>query len=163
MNSCARSTASTRPSKSAPKTPPAFPKSRLSSTKSTSASSRVIRPKKPTPTASSTRRENITDWALEQFRAHYHDPSITKGDIFQYIYAVLHHPDYSERYAANLRRELPPIPIASSARSSFYSVIPSGAGSSNGRSHGVEGPRDCRHPAAAWKGVLCTKFVRQRS
>ncbi len=24
------------------------------------------------------RRENITDWALEQFRAHYHDPSITK-------------------------------------------------------------------------------------
>jgi hypothetical protein len=28
------------------------------------------------------RRENITDWALEQFRAHYHDPSITKWDIF---------------------------------------------------------------------------------
>ena len=24
------------------------------------------------------RRENITDWALEQFRSHYHDPSITK-------------------------------------------------------------------------------------
>jgi len=54
------------------------------------------------------RRENITDWALEQFRAHYHDPSITKWDIFHYIYAVLHHPEYRERYAANLRRELPP-------------------------------------------------------
>jgi predicted helicase len=57
------------------------------------------------------RRENITDWALEQFRAHYHDPSITKWDIFHYIYAVLHHPEYRERYAANLRRELPRIPF----------------------------------------------------
>lgn len=61
------------------------------------------------------RRENITDWALEQFRAHYHDPSITKWDIFHYIYAVLHHPEYRERYAANLRRELPRIPFASAS------------------------------------------------
>jgi predicted helicase len=60
------------------------------------------------------RRENITDWALEQFRAHYHDHSITKWDIFHYIYAVLHHPEYRERYAANLRRELPRIPFATS-------------------------------------------------
>jgi predicted helicase len=59
------------------------------------------------------RRENITDWALEQFRAHYHDSSITKWEIFHYIYAVLHHPEYRERYAANLRRELPRIPFAS--------------------------------------------------
>ncbi len=58
------------------------------------------------------RRENITDWALEQFRSHYHDSSITKWDIFHYIYAVLHHPEYRERYAANLRRELPRIPFA---------------------------------------------------
>ncbi len=57
-------------------------------------------------------RENITDWALEQFRARYHDRSITKWDIFHYIYAVLHHPEYRERYAANLRRELPRIPFA---------------------------------------------------
>ncbi len=59
------------------------------------------------------RRENITDWALEQFRARYDNPSITKWDIFHYIYAVLHHPRYRERYAANLRRELPRIPFAS--------------------------------------------------
>jgi hypothetical protein len=62
----------------------------------------------------SNRRENITDWALEQFRARYHDPSIRKWDIFHYIYAVLHHPEYRERYAANLRRELPRIPFVSS-------------------------------------------------
>ena len=59
------------------------------------------------------RRENITEWALEQFRTRYNDRSITKWDIFHYVYAVLHHPEYRERYAANLRRELPRIPFAS--------------------------------------------------
>ncbi len=58
------------------------------------------------------RRENITDWALEQYRNHYQDTTITKWDIFYYIYSVLHHPDYRERYAANLKRELPRIPLA---------------------------------------------------
>ncbi len=57
------------------------------------------------------RRENITDWALEQFREHYQDDSITKWDIFHYVYGLLHHPDYRERYQANLKRELPCIPF----------------------------------------------------
>lgn len=57
-------------------------------------------------------RENITDWSLEQFRTHYADQSITKWDIFHYVYALLHHPLYRERYAANLKRELPRIPYA---------------------------------------------------
>jgi predicted helicase len=38
--------------------------------------------------------------------------SIAKEDVFHYIYAMLHHPDYRERYAANLKRELPRIPFA---------------------------------------------------
>jgi predicted helicase len=59
----------------------------------------------------SERRENITDWALQQFRTRYGDPTISKWDIFHYVYAVLHHPQYRERYAANLRRELPRIPF----------------------------------------------------
>ena len=58
------------------------------------------------------RRENITDWALDQFRAHYNDKSITKWDIFYYTYAVLHHSEYRTRYAANLKRQLPRIPYA---------------------------------------------------
>ncbi len=58
------------------------------------------------------RRENITDWALEKFRARYGDRSLTKWDIFHYVYAVLHHPVYRERYAVNLKRELPRIPFA---------------------------------------------------
>ena len=66
----------------------------------------------------SNRRENITDWALNQFRAHYSDPNITKWDIFHYVYAVLHHPQYRERYAANLKRELPRIPFVGGSPSS---------------------------------------------
>ena len=58
------------------------------------------------------RRDNVTDWALGQFRARYPDVKLTKRDIFHYVYAVLHHPAYREKYAANLRRELPRIPFA---------------------------------------------------
>lgn len=60
----------------------------------------------------SNRRENITDWALQQFRTHYQDESISKWDIFYYVYALLHHPGYRERYADNLKRELPRIPFS---------------------------------------------------
>ena len=58
------------------------------------------------------RRENITDWALAQFRKHYKDEKIIKWDIFHYIYALLHHPTYREHYQANLKRDLPHIPFA---------------------------------------------------
>jgi predicted helicase len=67
------------------------------------------------------RHENITDWALEQFRARYGDGSITKWGIFHYIYAVLHHPEYRQRYAANLRRELPRIPFVAASTSTLSS------------------------------------------
>lgn len=58
------------------------------------------------------RRDNITDWGLEQFRNHYSDSTITKMDIFHYVYGLLHDPRYREKYAANLKRELPRIPFA---------------------------------------------------
>ena len=58
------------------------------------------------------RRENITDWSLTQFQDHYHNPSITKWDIFYYVYGMLHHPGYREKFADNLKRELPRIPFA---------------------------------------------------
>ena len=58
------------------------------------------------------RRENITDWALDRFRSHYRDDSITKWDIFYYVYGLLHHPGYRERYQADLKRDLPRIPFA---------------------------------------------------
>ena len=58
------------------------------------------------------RCENITDWALEQFRGHYRNETITKWDIFHYVYALLHHPEYRERYQVNLKRDLPHLPYA---------------------------------------------------
>jgi predicted helicase len=60
------------------------------------------------------RRENITDWALKQFREHYKDKKIDKWAIFNYVYGLLHHPGYRQKYADNLKRELPRIPLAPS-------------------------------------------------
>ena len=56
------------------------------------------------------RRENITDWALGRFQAAY-GAEVSKRDIFHYVYALLHHPVYRERYAENLKRELPRVPL----------------------------------------------------
>jgi predicted helicase len=71
------------------------------------------------------RRENITDWALEQFRSQYKDKSITKLDIFHYVYALLHHPTYRTTYAANLKRELPRIPFVK-ASADFRALVSAG-------------------------------------
>ena len=47
---------------------------------------------------------------------------MTKRDIFDYVYAVLHHPAYRERYAENLKRELPRIPLLPS-RADFETCV----------------------------------------
>ena len=57
-------------------------------------------------------KENVTKYALEEYRSHYHDGKITKTDIFYYVYGLLHHPGYRKKYANNLSRELPHIPMA---------------------------------------------------
>ncbi len=71
------------------------------------------------------RKENITDWALDAFRKHYKDDTITKWDIFHYTYAVLHHPEYREKYQANLKRDLPHIPYI--PEPNFRSFVDAGA------------------------------------
>ena len=60
----------------------------------------------------SNRQENITNWAYRRFCDYYRDDTITKWSIFHYVYGLLHHPDYRERYLANLKRDLPRIPHA---------------------------------------------------
>lgn len=63
-------------------------------------------------TKSGERVDNITDWAVAQFKANYaSDLVITKDAIFAYCYAVLHDPLYCEKYALNLKREFPRIPF----------------------------------------------------
>ncbi len=61
-------------------------------------------------TNGSDRYENILDWTLAQFRGRYGE-GVTKWDIFHYVYAMLHHPVYRERYAENLKHDLPRIPL----------------------------------------------------
>lgn len=58
------------------------------------------------------RVDNITDTALERYREKYNFMSISKDDIFSYIYGVLHASDYRERFANDLSKELPRIPFA---------------------------------------------------
>ncbi|GAA5529051.1 type ISP restriction/modification enzyme [Herpetosiphon gulosus] len=59
----------------------------------------------------SNRRENISDWALQHFQTHTGNPNFDKWAIFYYVYGLLHVPSYRERYAANLKLELPRIPL----------------------------------------------------
>ena len=40
---------------------------------------------------------------------------MTKRDIFHYVYALLHHPEYRSRYAENLKRDLPRVPMVPDA------------------------------------------------
>lgn len=63
-----------------------------------------------------TKRDAITDEALTHFQSAYrgHDSEISKDDIFYYIYGVLHSPEYREKYANNLSKELPRIPRVAS-------------------------------------------------
>ncbi|MCE2575368.1 type ISP restriction/modification enzyme [Komagataeibacter sp. FNDCR2] len=56
------------------------------------------------------RREAITDEGLKHFQEAYPGQTISKKDLFYYVYGLLHSPDYRERYADTLRKELPRIP-----------------------------------------------------
>ncbi|GAA8110306.1 hypothetical protein HpNP41_08180 [Helicobacter pylori] len=49
----------------------------------------------------------ISGWALNLFRKHYGDNLITEEEIFYYIYAILHHKGYLEKYKNSLKKEDP--------------------------------------------------------
>lgn len=62
--------------------------------------------------ANGSRTDNITDLTLNEYQKYYGDCTITKSDIFYYIYAILHHEGYKKKFINNLRRDLPRIPLA---------------------------------------------------
>ena len=62
------------------------------------------------------RVDNITDGCLDRFQGHYGDPTITKDDIWAYLYGVLHARDWRNAYASELRKDLPSIPFAADFR-----------------------------------------------
>lgn len=58
------------------------------------------------------RREGVTDWILKEVRNRFgNSRAITKQHIFYYVYGLLHSPQYHERFAADLKKSLPRIPI----------------------------------------------------
>jgi predicted helicase len=63
------------------------------------------------PTSGYVQRDAITDDGLAHFQSAYTGRSITKDDLFYYVYGVLHSQDYRDRYADNLSKELPRIPV----------------------------------------------------
>ncbi len=56
------------------------------------------------------KRDGITDEGLKHFTDAYNGASISKEDLFYYIYGLLHCEEYKARYADNLSKELPRIP-----------------------------------------------------
>ncbi len=58
------------------------------------------------------RIDNISDTALRAFQEHYSDDTITKDDIFDYVYGVLHAPSYRDQFANDLSKMIPRIPYA---------------------------------------------------
>ena len=60
------------------------------------------------------RRDGITDWILKEVRTRYGTKNITKEMIFYYVYGLLHSKDYRERFAIDLKKSLPRIPIVDS-------------------------------------------------
>ncbi|GAA7397639.1 hypothetical protein MM0347_09820 [Helicobacter pylori] len=54
----------------------------------------------------------ISGYALNLFRRHYQDNSITEEEIFYYIYAIFHHKGYLEKYKNSLAKEAPHIALS---------------------------------------------------
>ena len=77
------------------------------------------------PAAGPARRDGITDGGLAHFKAFYPTETITKEDLFHYVYGILHSPDYRERYSDNLGKELPRIPRVKSP-SDFRAFVEAG-------------------------------------
>jgi predicted helicase len=61
--------------------------------------------------AESQRFDAITDDGLSYFEAAYPGETITKNDLFYFVYGLLHSEDYRARYADNLTKQLPRLPV----------------------------------------------------
>ncbi|MFN7764546.1 MAG: DEAD/DEAH box helicase, partial [Armatimonadota bacterium] len=59
-------------------------------------------------------RDGVTDASLKLFRDAY-GSKVIKEDIFYYVYGVLHSPEYRSRFAADLKKMLPRIPLTKEA------------------------------------------------
>jgi predicted helicase len=58
-------------------------------------------------------RDGISDFIFERFQKQY-GKSVTKEDVFYYVYGLLHSPDYRTEFANDLSKMLPRIPMIES-------------------------------------------------
>ena len=61
------------------------------------------------------RRDGVSDFILERAQKMYSN-RITKEDIFYYVYGILHSPEYRTRFANDLKKMLPRIPLVDEPR-----------------------------------------------
>ena len=69
------------------------------------------------------RRDGVTDWILKEVRNRFGGSrAITKEHIFYYVYGLLHSSQYRERFADDLKKSLPRIPIVDNVQDfmAFY-------------------------------------------
>ena len=79
----------------------------------------------PAFSASSVRVDNISDAALRAFQTRYGDDEITKDTLFDYVYGILHAPEYRERFANDLAKSLPRVPLVQDVQS-FHAFAEAG-------------------------------------
>ncbi len=57
-----------------------------------------------------TRRDGVSDFILKRAKEQY-GKTVSKEDIFYYVYGILHSPQYRETFANDLKKMLPRIPL----------------------------------------------------
>ena len=70
------------------------------------------------------RRDAITDFILQRAREEY-GPRTTKEDVFYYVYGILHAKEYRERFAADLQKSLPRLPLVEDVKT-FRAFVSAG-------------------------------------
>lgn len=62
------------------------------------------------------RHDGVSDWILSEVRKRYTETkNLGKEEIFYYVYGLLHHRAYRSRFAADLRKGLPRLPLVERA------------------------------------------------
>lgn len=64
------------------------------------------------------RRDGVSDFILQKAQKQY-GKTVTKEDIFYYVYGFLHSPNYRESFANDLKKMLPRLPLVDDVRD-FY-------------------------------------------
>lgn len=69
-------------------------------------------------------RDAITNFILQRAREEY-GPRTTKEDIFYYVYGILHAKEYRERFASDLQKSLPRLPLVEDTKT-FKAFVSTG-------------------------------------